>query len=81
MNHKHGLRIGDEIQLKNSIRYLYENLPVTYSDIDCKDLKGLITYKVVHVAKCGNYVTVISPITNEKQSISTSFVRQEFLLK
>lgn len=81
MYHRHGLRVGDEVQLKYSTRSLYEELPVTYSDIDCKDLRGLITYKVKKVGKGGNSITLVSPITKENKSISVGFIREEFLRK
>ena len=80
-HHKHGLRIGDEIQLQYSARNLYQDFPVTYSYIDCKDLRGLITYRVIKVGKCVNLITINSPISNQNISISTAFIRPEFLLK
>ena len=80
-HHRHGLRVGDEVQLVYAARTLYEDLPVTYSDINCKDLRGLITYKIIKVGKCGNLITLVSPITKENKSISVYYVRPEFLLK
>lgn len=79
-HHHHGLRVNDAIYLNESVRYLYPDFPPRYSDIDPKDLRGLIPYKINKVGKCGNSVTIVSPINGTSMGLSTHFVRKESML-